>query len=47
MSEIYLMRLARKYQNFREAKGPAMTLPEYSDLFNGLLDRFLNKNQSK
>lgn len=43
MSDKELKRLAVKYQDYKEAKGPAMTLEEYSDLFHELLRRLLNK----
>lgn len=41
MSDTELARLAKKYKAYKEAKGEALTLEEYSDLFHGLLDRFL------
>jgi len=41
MTDLELKRLAIKYRDFQEANGPAMTLQEFSDLFQELLRRYL------
>lgn len=43
MSDYELKRLALRYQDFQQAKGEALTLQEFSELFHELLRRFLNK----
>lgn len=43
MSDQELKQLAEKYQRYMEAKGEALTLEEFSELFHELLRRYLNK----
>jgi len=41
MTDTELVKLAKKHKRFKEAKGEPLTLQEYADLFEGLLNRFL------